>query len=203
MDNDKMECNDELGNNRCIDVNINIFPPELTNNGEQFFVFMIKKMESASKNEAKICVSETPFRFLNFYNGTSLESTSKPQEATKPSNTTKTQIDKSGGWEIEMIVGKFCEMEANSFASLWRSNSRGIVSRRTRGNDVIEEYIRENPDCQITCYDKRIVPMTPNLNILLEEIGLSSLKVDPFKLNSFYREVQKYVSGTPEESSDD
>ncbi len=56
----------------------------------------------------------------------------------------------AGSWILDMIIGPFLTSEAASrFAQRWRSNSRGIQSRRKRGLMLSHEE-------RLTCYNRRL-----------------------------------------------
>ena len=160
--------------------------PAADDNEARHYVFMIKQIEGRSRNEAKILSSETPFKCLEELNGIKQSDGSRlPISHEFANNLIMTKTFK---WEIELIIGTFPVHLVDGFAKEWRLESRGIFSRRRRGLELFEQYSSIYPDLKLTCYDKRVVPLVPKLNVFLEKVGLGELSIDASSLSSYYEE---------------
>lgn len=132
-------------------------PPSLP-----WFAYLMIQLGGRCKNEANLKVAREPFEDTRRHN-----SGETNDKATKPAR---------GAWQVEMIIGPFESREAaDGFRRLWMQKSRGPISRRARGTELVEHY--QNRGCQLSdelrttgdaawsriyCFDKRLVPLELN-----------------------------------------
>lgn len=87
-------------------------------------------------------------------------------------------------WEPEMIIGKFTKREAKLYAEKWRGASRGIESRRNRGILLFNDAVLV--DKTLKCYDKRIIPIVPDLDTWLKSVNLSEYILPQTYMTKFF-----------------
>jgi len=193
-------------------------PPEvvvritISRNAERgYFSFLLKQIERTSKNEAKICCSNNPTLFVSRMNNQHQVGTDHPQAVlwegdseSKPEQHALVVLDssswgamssteKNSNWEIEMVVGPFLNPKgARDFSVNWRTNSRGILSRRHRGLVIFKAYLESHPGTTVNCFDKRLVPVKPDVNKLLIILGLSEFVIEERTLSCFYKTILSY-----------
>ena len=108
------------------------------------FCFMMVNFIPNQKINTFIAETSNPFQMVNLHN----------KRQAKSSKTTKSAAP---NWELNMIIGPFNNNidNASKFALKWRSRSRGIISRRTRG-----KYLAKKQN--LICWDKEIKQQTKN-----------------------------------------
>lgn len=92
-------------------------------------------------------------------------------------------------WEVELIIGKFSLNKAKDFANKWNNISRGINSRRTRGLELFNSEKESNPE--LTCYDKRIVPIKPPLETWLRQSQLQEFVLPESQMQHLNRVIEE------------
>lgn len=102
-------------------------PPEESEDEKSrapWFVYQMIQLGGRCKNEANLKVAREPFEDLRRHNNGEVN-----DKATKPAR---------GAWQIEMIIGPFMTWDkAEAFRKLWMQKSRGPISRRKRGIELV------------------------------------------------------------------
>ncbi len=104
----------------------------------KIFCFMMVNFIPNQKINTFIAETPNPFEAVNLHNKGQAKS-SKSTRSAKPN------------WKLNMIIGPFNNNtdKASKFASKWRSRSRGIISRRTRG-----KYLAKKQN--LICWDTEV-----------------------------------------------
>lgn len=150
-----------------------------------WFTYLMIQLGGRCKNEANLKVAREPFEDTRKHN-----SGETNDKATKPAR---------GAWQVEMVIGPFGSREAaEAFRRLWMQKSRGPISRRARGAELVEHYqnrgyqlsdeLRSSGDAAwrgIYCFDKRLVPL--DLNQWLLRHGMGYLTQSEERLNTLYQ----------------
>lgn len=88
------------------------------------------------KINTHIGLSENPFIALHLHNKGKVKGSKRNKNAL-------------GKWILEMIIGPFTEEEGAKFTDQWKKKSRGIESRRNRGEFLAKQL-------NLKCYDRVI-----------------------------------------------
>lgn len=152
---------------------------------QPWFTYLMIQLGGRCKNEANLKVAREPFEDTRKHN-----SGETNDKATKPAR---------GAWQVEMIIGPFAKRQgAEAFRKLWMQKSRGPISRRARGAELVEHY--QNKGCQLSdemratggaewtgifCFDKRLVPL--NLNQWLLRHSMGCLMQSEERLSNLYQ----------------
>ncbi len=104
---------------------------------DKFFCFMMVNFIPNQKINTYIAETQNPYQSVILHN----KGNAKCSKSTKSA---------APNWELNMIIGPFNYIEeAFDFAKDWKSNSRGIPSRRKRGQDLAREK-------DLICWDKEV-----------------------------------------------
>lgn len=104
---------------------------------EEWFCYLMINFYPNTKTHTHVGKSREPVKKVKEYNKGTIKNARQTNTAT-------------GYWELEMIIGVFDKKaDAIEFRDLWKSNSRGIKSRRQRGIDLAIKHKK-------TCWDKRM-----------------------------------------------
>jgi hypothetical protein len=96
-------------------------------------------------------------------------------------------------WEIELIVGHFTRKNALIYHEQWSTQSRGLESRRIRGLEIFRESVVK--DSQLICYDKCIIPVSPNLEEWLKLVHLEEMSLPDIYVRQLYNILDDIVWG--------
>ncbi len=98
--------------------------------------YLLNNFLPEQKINTHIGLSENPYISLHLHNEGKIKGSKRNKNAL-------------GNWILEMIIGPFTQEQGIDFTDQWKKKSRGIESRRNRGETLACQF-------NLKCYDRKI-----------------------------------------------